>query len=67
MFVYGDFGGVDAKEILKQTLIKGIIFVPGIEFGGKADEVRFNFTHSTFEEIAKGVEIIAKVLYDMAK
>ena len=67
MFFYGDFGGVDAKEILKQTLKKGVIFVPGIEFGGKADEVRFNFTHSTFEELAKGIEIIAKVLYNTKK
>lgn len=63
MFVYGKFKGVDTRKLLSKCLKEGVIFVPGAEFGGRDDEIRFNFTHSSFEDIEKGVKKIAKILY----
>ena len=62
MFIYGRFKGVDTKVLVQQCLAKGVVFVPGAEFGGASDEIRFNFTHSSFEEIAEGLKRIKSVL-----
>ena len=38
-----------------------------LEFGGANDEIRFNFTHSSFDEIAEGVERIRSVMLNLVK
>ena len=62
MFIYGRFRGVDTRALVQECLVKGVVFVPGVEFGGASDEIRFNFTHSSFAEIAKGLKRIKSVL-----
>jgi len=62
MFIYGRFEGVDTMHLVQKCLKKGVVFVPGSEFGGKADEIRFNFTHSSFTQIREGLERIKSVL-----
>jgi len=65
MFIYGRFKGIDTTHLVQKCLKKGVVFVPGIEFGGKADEIRFNFTHSSFTQIHEGLERIRAVLNEM--
>ncbi len=62
MFIYGRFEGVDTTHLVQKCLKKGVVFVPGIEFGGKVDEIRFNFTHSSFSQIYEGLERIKQCL-----
>jgi len=62
MFIYGRFEGVDTMLLVQKCLEKGVVFVPGGEFGGKADEIRFNFTHSSPSQIREGLERIKSVL-----
>ena len=66
MFIYGKFNGVDSRALVKECLKNGVVFVPGIEFGGADDEIRFNFTHSSFEEITEGLKRIKSVI-DLTK
>ena len=65
MFIYGRFEGVDTTDLVQKCLEKGVVFVPGAEFGGKADEIRFNFTHSSLAQICEGLERIRTVLNEM--
>jgi DNA-binding transcriptional MocR family regulator len=65
MFIYGRFEGVDTTHLVQKCLEKGVVFVPGSEFGGKADEIRFNFTHSSFTQIREGLERVQKTLKEM--
>jgi len=58
MFIYGRLRGVDTMALVQRCLAHGVVFVPGCEFGGAKDEIRFNFTHSSFEEICEGLERI---------
>ncbi|MBU1643486.1 PLP-dependent aminotransferase family protein, partial [bacterium] len=64
MFIYGRFeGDIDARSLAMACLKNGAVFVPGAEFynGGHANgEARFNFTHTTFEEMRKGIDLIAE-------
>jgi len=62
MFIYGRFEGVDTILLVQKCLEKGVVFVPGAEFGGKADEIRFNFTHSSLAQIREGLERIKECL-----
>jgi len=62
MFIYGRLKGVDTMVLVQRCMAHGVVFVPGYEFGGAKDEIRFNFTHSSFEEIRKGLERIREVL-----
>jgi len=63
MFIYGKFEGVDTMLFVEKCLEKGVVFVPGSEFGGKADEIRFNFTHSSLPLIREGLKRIKLCLY----
>ena len=60
MFIYGRFEGIDTTHLVQKCLESGVIFVPGSEFGGKADEIRFNYTHSSLAQIREGLERIQK-------
>jgi len=62
MFIYGRFEGIDTMHLVQKCLEKGVVFVPGSEFGGKADEIRFNFTHSSLDKIREGLERIKEVI-----
>jgi len=65
MFIYGRFEGIDTTHLVQKCLEKGVVFVPGSEFGGKADEIRFNFTHSSLAQIREGLERVQKTLKEM--
>lgn len=65
MFVYGEFEGVDIYDLLDKCMKEKVVFVPADEFyvGKKGSgKIRFNFTNSTFWQIEKGIDIIAKIL-----
>ena len=62
MFIYGKLEGIDTMKLVRECIEHGVVFVPGCEFGGAFDEIRFNYTHSTFEEIKRGLKRIALVL-----
>ncbi len=62
MFIYGKLEGIDTMELVRESIGHDVVFVPGCEFGGTYDEIRFNFTHSSFEEMERGLERI-KVAY----
>jgi len=65
MFIYGKLCGVDTMELVRLCLKQGVVFVPGSEFGGADDEIRFNFTHSSVEEIKEGLRRIKGVLNEL--
>ena len=62
MFIYGRFEGVDTTKLVQECLKRSVVFVPGIEFGGKTGEIRFNFTHSSPSQIREGLERIKSCL-----
>ena len=62
MFIYGRFEGIDTTDLVQKCLEKGVVFVPGIEFGGRSDEIRFNYTHSNPSQIREGLERIKSVI-----
>lgn len=60
--------GIDAEQLLKVSIGEGVAFVPGSEFFvGKAEKntMRLNFSHSSHERIALGIERFAKSLHAM--
>jgi len=65
MFIYGRIPGVDTKALVRRCLERDVVFVPGAEFypeEGGSDEIRFNFSHATPEQMQKGIQIIAECL-----
>jgi len=65
MFFYGKLKDVDTSLFVQECLKKDVVFVPGIEFyndNNIQDEIRFNFTHSSEDEIKKGLLTIKNVL-----
>jgi len=62
MFIYGKLEGIDTMKLVRECIEHGVVFVPGCEFGGAFDEIRFNYTHSTFEEMERGLKRIKAVL-----
>lgn len=65
MFIYGKLKGVDTTDLLQICLKNGVVFVPGIEFKGDYDEIRFNFTNSSFTQITEGLKRIRKSLEEL--
>ncbi len=59
-------GNVSLKEMLSESMKKGVDFIPGEFFFSEAAEgenhFRLNFTHSSKEEIQKGMEILIDIL-----
>lgn len=66
MFLYGTLGdGVDTFALVQECLKKKIVYVPGNQFYINKvpnGEIRFNYTHSTFEQIQKGIKLIKDCL-----
>ncbi|RXJ60322.1 PLP-dependent aminotransferase family protein [Candidatus Marinarcus aquaticus] len=58
MFIYGYIENVDTKKLVFEALKHKVVFVPGSEFyldKSSCNEIRFNFTHSTKEEVKEGL------------
>ena len=66
MFLYGTFGqGVDTFALVQECLKKKVVYVPGNQFyidKVPNGEIRFNYTHSNFEQIEKGIKLIKSCL-----
>ncbi|MCY1721311.1 PLP-dependent aminotransferase family protein [Prolixibacteraceae bacterium Z1-6] len=63
-------GNICSDELVKRTLKKGVVFVPGNSFftnGQGAEHIRLNFTNAGFAEIEKGIKIIAEEMEEMQK
>ncbi|OPA76674.1 aminotransferase [Paenibacillus selenitireducens] len=55
--------GLDADALLRVSVMKGVAFVPGSDFyaaEAKRNRMRLNFTHSSREQITKGMHILAE-------
>ncbi len=66
MFVYGRLPGVDTCELVKRCMEKRVVFVPGQAFyegfNAPKDEIRFNFSHTSSEQMRQGLEVIGQIL-----
>ena len=65
MFIYGSIKGVDTYELVRECIKEKVVFVPASEFylGDKtSDEIRFNFTHSSKQNITDGIKKINTIL-----
>ena len=63
MFIYGKLPGVDTMALVRRCIDNGAAFVPGSEFypgEGPKDEIRFNYTNATPEQMERGMRIIAE-------
>jgi len=67
MFIYGSFPNVDTSKLLKQALAHGVVFVPGTEFYNHEEcnnEIRFNFSLASEEEVLLGLAMISDLIKD---
>lgn len=65
MFIYGSLEGVDSFALVQKCIKNKVVYVPGSEFYIEKrvnGEIRFNYSHSSFEEITKGIGLIKKCL-----
>jgi len=65
MFIYGSFPNIDSSKLIDKALKNGVVFVPAVEFYGSdepTDEIRFNFSLASEEEVVLGLERIAELL-----
>lgn len=63
MFIYGSLPGVDTMALVWRCIANSAAFVPGSEFypgEGPTDEIRFNYTNATPEQMEQGMRIIAE-------
>lgn len=60
--------GLRSDELIHRTMERGVIFVPGNSFftnGQGNQNIRMNFTNADFEDIEKGVKIMAEEMEKM--
>ena len=65
MFIYGSLPHIDSSKLIDKALKNGVVFVPAVEFYGSdepTDEIRFNFSLGSEEEVILGLERIAELL-----
>ena len=65
MFLYGSFEGIDSFALVQKCIKQKVVYVPGNQFyidKVPNGEIRFNYTHSTFEQIEKGIKLIKSCL-----
>lgn len=65
MFIYGQLNNIDTMDLAKKALKKDVVFVPGEVFyfdHRKSNEIRFNFTNSSYREMIKGIKLISSLL-----
>jgi len=57
---------IDTKELLKVAVERGVAFVPGatcmVDIEKPSNKLRLNYSLSTFEQIEKGIKILAEIL-----
>lgn len=63
MFIYGSFN-TNSMKLAEEAILKGLAFVPAEVFylNKRTNEARLNFTNSSFEDIEKGVRILASII-----
>ncbi len=62
MFVFGSLNGFDTMELVRECMKEKVVFVPGNQFfldRRISDEIRFNYTYSTKEQVICGLKRIA--------
>ena len=65
MFLYGKFEGIDSFALVQKCIEQKVVYVPGNQFyidKVPNGEIRFNYTHSTFEQIERGIKLIKNCL-----
>ena len=65
MFIYGSLPHIDSSKLIDKALKNGVVFVPAVEFYGSdepTDEIRFNFSLASEDEVVLGLERIAELL-----
>jgi len=65
MFIYGSLPNIDSSKLIDKALKNGVVFVPAVEFYGSdkpSNEIRFNFSSASEEEIILGLERIANLI-----
>ena len=65
MFIYGKLPNINTTSLIRECIKHEVIFVPGSEFysdDSVIDEIRFNYTHTSIQDIKKGLAKIAKIL-----
>ena len=65
MFIYGKLKNIDTAKLIQKALKENIAFVPGSEFYVKNpsyNEIRFNFSNTSKEDIILGLEKMAKLI-----
>ena len=56
--------GMDAAALLKEAVARGVAYVPGTHFyanGGHAHTFRLNFSNSSLEQIARGMDSLRRL------
>jgi 2-aminoadipate transaminase len=61
-FVWLEVAGVDARELLDAAKAEGVVFVPGADFGGPPGSARLAYSFVSPDEIAVGVERLARLV-----
>ena len=65
MFLYGNLEGVDSFALVQKCIEKKVVYVPGNQFyidKVPNGEIRFNYTHCSFEQIEEGIKLIKSCL-----
>jgi len=68
MFIFGFINGIDTFELVQECIKQKVLFVPANQFyldKSISNEIRFNFTHSSVEDVEKGLQKINIVLAKM--
>jgi 2-aminoadipate transaminase len=68
MFIYGSIKGIDTFKLVQECMKEKVVFVPANQFyfdKNISDEIRFNFTHSSKNEIIIGLQKIAAIYKDI--
>ena len=65
MFVFGRLKGFDTFKLVYECMKEKVVYVPANQFfqdGRVSDEIRFNYTYSTKEQMHEGLRRIARVI-----
>ncbi|MBD3790614.1 MAG: PLP-dependent aminotransferase family protein [Campylobacterales bacterium] len=65
MFVFGSLPGVDTFALVQKCLKEKVVYVPANQFyldKPISDEIRFNFTYTSPDEVEEGLQRIKKAL-----
>ena len=64
MFVFGSLEGFDTFNLVHEYMKHKVVYVPANQFyldGRISDEIRFNYTYSTKEQVSEGLKRMAQV------